>query len=64
MAFETSTPFAGWEIYPRNLTFSALDADTTRYHEDLSKDAQRLFIPNKDESELQILQIDSTSREG
>ncbi len=56
--------FVGWEIYPRNLSFSALDTDTTRCQEELSKDAQRLFIPDEEESELQILQADMTAQEG
>lgn len=64
MAVETSERFAGWEIYPRNLSFSALDTDATRCQEELSKDAQRLFIPNAEESELQILQVNTTPQEG
>ncbi|KAH8592032.1 hypothetical protein B0O99DRAFT_597651 [Bisporella sp. PMI_857] len=63
MAFEAPERFAGWEIYPCNLPFSALDTNATRCQEELSKDAQRLFIPNEEESELQILQIDTTSQE-
>jgi hypothetical protein len=48
--------FAGWEIYPRNLSFSALEADASRRHENLSKDAERLFIADEEDIHLQVLQ--------
>ncbi|PVH74946.1 hypothetical protein DL98DRAFT_658401 [Cadophora sp. DSE1049] len=54
--------FTGWQKYPHNLAFPALDVDASRCHESLSKDAARLFIPDGELSRLQML--DLTSRDG
>lgn len=48
----TSEDFAGWERYPHNLSLTALDVDAGQRYE---RDAQRLFIPSEEQSELQML---------
>lgn len=53
--------FRGWEIYPSNLSFSALEVDASRCHEHLRNDAKRLFVSNKEDIDLNVLQFSYAS---
>ena len=54
MAISAPFCFSGWEIYPKNLSFSIFDADGDRFHDRLSKDAKRLFIDSKEKCEMHL----------
>ncbi|KAF1845215.1 uncharacterized protein K460DRAFT_416511 [Cucurbitaria berberidis CBS 394.84] len=49
--------FSGWQTYPYNISTSPFDADANRYNERLSKDGERLFLPQEAKSELGMLTL-------
>jgi hypothetical protein len=49
----TKFSFDGWDIYPLNLSHSALDADANRCNRRLTEDAERLFVPPPERSQLE-----------
>jgi hypothetical protein len=63
LLFTMTISFAGWEIYPRNLSFSALEADVSRRHKNLSRDAERLFVVDEEDIHLQVMVFNPTSEE-
>lgn len=54
---DASNDVAGWERYPHNLSFPVLEVDAGRYCERLKEDAERLFTPPEQSSELQMLDL-------